>query len=354
MAYTARDEANRIWLRTQLEEARAALAEAEKPPSFPELPGGYAGATAIAERLERARARMAGLEGIEAALGASENVAPRHLVSLTADSPPLAAISIGDLDSASDITFAVPGMGTTTEGMRDWVRASQNIADLQDQMDPGREHAVVSWVGYVTPPVPIAEGGFGVAGNSFAEGGAENLGRDLSAFKATRPETQLNVVAHSYGTTTSALALTRDDVQVDTFVTLGSAGLPMDIDRASDLHAVGVFSGQAQDVWAVDPTGGDQWAWTGRLSPAHSIDPMSPYFGAHSFSVAGGAGLSPVTDHGVLTSTGTGYLDTRTESLRNVVLATTRQGDGISAYRAPGPTPFQEALIEGLSGGTGY
>lgn len=351
VAYAARDRANRLWLGAQLDEARAALAEAQKTPSNRELVGGYATASAVAERIERARARVAGLKGIEAALVVPEGVDPRHLISLTADAPPLAAISIGDLDTASDITYAVPGMGTTTTGMGDWVRASQNIADLQDQMDPGRQHAVVSWVGYVTPPVPVAGGGFGVMDDAFAERGAENLGRDLSTVKAMRPETQVNVVAHSYGTTTSALALSRDDIQVDVFVTAGSAGLPADIDDASDLHAVDVFSGQAPDVWAIDPAGGDQWAWTGRLSPAHPIDPMSPGFGAHTFSVAGGDGLRRVTDHGVLTSTGTGYLDTRTESLRNVVLATIGQGDEVSPYRASGPTPFQKALIEGLSGG---
>lgn len=354
VAYAARDEANRIWLRQQLREARSALAEAEKTPSYRELVGGYATASVVAERLERARARVAGLEGVEAALVAPAGAAPRQVMSLTADSPPLAAVSIGDLDVADDITFAVPGMGTTTAGMGDWARASQNIADLQDQMDPGKLHAVVSWVGYVTPPVPVAEGGFGVLSDAFAENGAKNLGRDLSVLGMTRPEAQVNVVAHSYGTTTSAIALTRDDVQVDNFVTLGSAGLPADADEASDLHATNVFAGQAQDVWAVDPAGGDQWAWTGRLSPAHPIDPMSPAFGAHSFSVAGDADLKPVTDHGVLTSTGTGYLDTRTESLRNVVLATTGHGDEVSPYLAPGLTPFQKALIEGLSRGTGY
>ncbi|MDR6691284.1 uncharacterized protein YukE [Microbacterium sp. 1154] len=353
VAYAARDEANRIWLEDQLADARAALAEAEKPPTYDEIVGGQAAAEAYAERLDRARSRVEGLENIESSLTPPAGGAPRHLITLTGDSPPLAAISIGDLDTADNITYAVPGMGTTTEGMGNWTRASQNLADLQDQMDPGRTHAVVAWVGYQTPPVPIIEGGFDVMGTAFAERGADNLARDLSALEVLHPGAQVNVVAHSYGTTTSSIALTRDDVHVDSYVTLGSAGLPPEIDSATDLHAEAVFSGQAQDVWAVDPAGGDQWAWTGRLSPLHPVDPVSPGFGSHDFSVAGGAGLEPVTDHGVLTSSGNGYLDTRTESLRNVVLATTGQGDGVSPYVAPGPTPFQKALIEGLTHGRG-
>lgn len=353
VAYTARDEANRIWLADQLADARAALAEAEKPPTYDEIVGGQAAAEAYAERLDRARSRVEGLENIESSLTSPAGGTPRHLITLTGDSPPLAAISIGDLDTADNITYAVPGMGTTTEGMGNWTRASQNLADLQDQMDPGRTHAVVAWVGYQTPPVPIIEGGFDVMGTAFAERGADNLARDLSALEALHPGAQVNVVAHSYGTTTSSIALTRDDVHVDSYVTLGSAGLPPEIDSATDLHAEAVFSGQAQDVWAVDPAGGDQWAWTGRLSPLHPVDPVSPGFGSHDFSVAGGAGLEPVTDHGVLTSSGNGYLDTRTESLRNVVLATTGQGDGVSPNLAPDPTPLQKALIEGLTRGRG-
>lgn len=354
VAYAARDEANRIWLRAQLEEARAALAEAEKPPSFPELPGGYAGATAIAERLERARARMAGLEGIEAALGVPEGGEARRLILLTSDSPPLGAVSIGDLDTADVTTFAVPGMGTRTEAMDGWARAAQNIADEQAQYDPGRSHAVVAWIGYETPPVPLIEGGPDVMFNSSANSGADNLARDLVAFDMVNPGADVSVVAHSYGTTTSSLALTRAGVHVDSYVTLGSAGLPASVHDISDLQADTVFSGQAQDVWAIDPAEGDQWAWTGRTSPDHPVDPMSEGFGSHRFGVAGGDGLSPVTDHGALTSNETGYLDKRTESLRNVVLATTGHGALVSPYTSPGPTPFQKALIEGLSHGPRY
>lgn len=240
VAYAARDEANRIWLEDQLADARAALAEAERPPTYDEILGGYAAAQAYAERLDQVRSRVKGLEDIESSLASPDGKAPRFLMSLTADSPPLAAV------------------------------------------------------------------------------------------------------------------LTEQGVHVDTYVTLGSAGLPAGVEEASDLQADQVFAGQAQDVWKIDPAGGDAWAWTGRLSPDHPINPVDPGFGANTFSVAGDAGSKPVLDHNVSTPDGTGYLDFDTESLRNVALATTGQGALVSPYVPPGPTPFQQSLIEGMTHGPIY
>ena len=354
VAYSARDEANRIWLDAQLDEARAALADAEKPATFDEVLGGRGAAVAHAGRLEQARTRVEALENIASSLESPEGKAPRFLVSLTADIPPLAAVSIGDLDTADDITYAVPGMGTTSAGMSDWSRSAQNLLTQQDRVDSDSSHAVVAWIGYRTPGVPIVNGGFDVMHNDLAQAGANNLARDIRAMDVVRSGAGINVVAHSYGTTTSSLALTQENVHVDAYVTLGSAGLPSAIDHASDLGANAVYAGQAQDVWAIDPAGGDQWAWTGRMSPDHPVDPVAPQFGAHAFGVAGGDGLQPVTDHGVSTAGGTGYLDFDTESLRNVALATTGQGDLVSPYVPPGPTPFQQALIEGITHGSTF
>lgn len=351
VAYATRDEANRIWLEDQLADARAALAEAERPPTYDEILGGYAAAQAYAERLDQVRSRVKGLEDIESSLASPDGGTPRHLITLTADSPPLAAVSIGDLDTADNITYAIPGMGTTTEGMGGWARAAQNLVDQQDRADSGRTHATVAWIGYQTPPIPIAEGGFEVMHNDLADAGASNLARDLRSLDSVNSAAQVSVVAHSYGTTTASLALTRDDVHVDAFVTLGSAGLPANVDSAADVHAGLVFSGQAQDVWAIDPAHGDQWAWTGRLSPEHPINPIDPEFGSHSFSVAGDGTLRAVTDHGAVTSDEGGYLDKQTEALRNVALATTGHGNLVSPYMPPAPTPLQKALIEGMTNG---
>lgn len=71
---------------------------------------------------------------------------------------------------------------------------------------------------------------------------------------------------------------------------------------------------------------------------------------ASVFGVDSGAGTA-VTDHGTSTPGGTGYLDADTESLRNVALATTGQSDRMTEAIEHGPTPFQQAMMEGLSRG---
>ncbi|MGU7719296.1 alpha/beta hydrolase, partial [Escherichia coli] len=81
----------------------------------------------------------------------------------------------------------------------------------------------------------------------------------------------LNVLGHSYGSTTASIALTRNSTpRVDTFVTIGSAGLPSWIDSASRLNVGAVYSGQARNVMPfLENQQGDQWAWTGRTSTSH-------------------------------------------------------------------------------------
>ncbi|MBW8872900.1 MAG: hypothetical protein JF618_12345, partial [Leifsonia sp.] len=69
----------------------------------------------------------------------------RHLVSLSLDRPPLAAIALGDLDTASDVTFLVPGMGTYTDDMQLWTQSAQNLYDEQGEVGAPTRRAVVSW-----------------------------------------------------------------------------------------------------------------------------------------------------------------------------------------------------------------
>ncbi len=259
--YASRDRANRSELASQI----AALDELSAHHPL----GGV-----IAERL-------AALRAIESALGAGG--VPRFLLELTTDSPPLAAISIGSLDTARLITFAVPGMGTYTTDMQLWTRAAKNIYDAQAAAGASG-HAVVAWVGYRTPPVGIE-----ATRDAYADRGAQLLARDIIALHASRGEgaqPQVNVVAHSYGATTAAKAL-RADLGVRSFVMLGSAGVDPSIRTATDLKAQFVFSGEAvHDLQA-------RW---GRVDRA---DPGDPSFGALTLPVDGDPddGLLAVTGH---------------------------------------------------------
>lgn len=341
--YTDRDRANRVWLRQQIAEAKRDIATQNYGASDTNYgaAGGYQQETAVAAAL----ARLRGLEAIQKTLHQGDSDTPRLLISLTDDRPPLAAVALGDLDSAQNVTFAVPGMGSSAESMPDWAASSEKVLRAQRQVDDARSHAVVAWIGYEAPPV----GGTQVLGTGLARAGGANLADALCGFAATRPGADLNVLAHSYGTTTTAIALTDAGVHVDSFVSIGSAGLPPDIDEASDLHADHVFAGQAQDVWAVDPAPGDQWAWFGRAFGDHPVNPVGSDFGAQTFGVDSGIGGTAVGDHGVSAPGDTGYLDANTESLWNVAYATTRHADLLTAAPRHEPTPFQQAII-GASG----
>ena len=81
-----------------------------------------------------------------------------------------------------------------------------------------------------------------------AVAGGRNLAGALGGLAAVRGETmpQVNIVAHSYGMTTAAVTLTQPGIHVDSFITLGSAGLPDSVDTAADLNA-GQYSGHARD-----------------------------------------------------------------------------------------------------------
>lgn len=106
-------------------------------------------------------------------------------------------------------------------------------------------------MGYKAPPVPsLATPDFAVLDDGDARAGGVLLDRALGGLNAVRGTSgvQVNVLAHSYGTTTAAYALTAPGVHVDTFVSVASAGLPAGVDRATDIHAAHVYAGQARNV----------------------------------------------------------------------------------------------------------
>ncbi|WP_144710319.1 alpha/beta hydrolase [Curtobacterium pusillum] len=290
--------------------------------------------TVLAARLRRRNldpVEKAALQNIRAALRPN-----RFLIALTADVPPLAAVSIGDLDAAENVTWAVPGMGSSTLRTTEWVDSAQNVYAEQVRIDQSR-HAVIAWIGYVAPPIPSASNpDFGVLNEKSAAAGARKLAASIRGLTAARADgmPRTNVLGHSYGTTTASLALTKSGVRVDSFTSIASAGIPRSIGSATDLHADYVYAGQAQNTMVGIPGFGDQFAYIGRdFSFPNRKDPTASAFGAKTFGADGHGDLKPVTDHGVHTASGNGYLDRETESIRNVAFTTTGHG-----HRVTGPT----------------
>jgi hypothetical protein len=323
--YASRDAANRRQLRAELRTEREAVAA---HPDDADARNRLTALTAIRDALEPAARTGGGTE-------------PRRwLVSLSHRDPPLAAIAVGDLDTARQVTFTVPGMGTYTDDMQLWTETAQNVFDAQASVGAPDAHAVVAWIGYRTPP-PGVDATLG----DYAERGAPLLASEIAGLQAARHGgdlTSVNVIAHSYGSTMAADALAARDLGVDSFVMLGSAGVEDGIEDARQLHARHVYAGEAADD--------DEAVW-GRLSRQ---DPRAPGFGATVISVDGdpARGLLPVTTHApVLHSPWNddpdsrawttirdpaqraaefaaheetyGYLDAGTESLLNAAIATT-------------------------------
>ncbi|PPF28273.1 alpha/beta hydrolase, partial [Rathayibacter tritici] len=294
-----------------------------------------------AERLTAVESQLAALRSIRASLTRRFGQDPRFLISLTDDEPPLAAVSIGDLDTATNVTYAVPGMGQTTEGMTEWTKASQN---LQSLLPPGS--AVVAWIGYETPPMPSIGGdGLDVLTSKEAVAGGAALASAVQGLSAVRGDDlpKPNVVGHSYGSTVMAVAASRSDVELGVVVTLGSAGLPDSVDKASDLHAEAVYAGQARGKYIGETESGDEAAWMGRFfSWDHHTNPADEDFGATVFGVETGGDKGRIVtnhdatkgDYGDLA----GYFDKGTESLRNTARALSGQADLLTENKPLGMT----------------
>ncbi|GAB3610374.1 hypothetical protein GCM10027414_25000 [Humibacter ginsengiterrae] len=263
--YASRDVANRAWLASLIASTKRAV---KRHPS-----------NAVAQQKLRC------LLAVKAALKVHKP--RRYLVDLTNDPKPLAAIAIGNPDKASIVSFTVPGMGTYSDDMQLWAEGAQNLYDAQGEAGATKQRATVAWIGYVTPPP-----GIDAALGQYAHIGAQNLVEALEGFWATRgkkarDKVTLNVVAHSYGTTTAADALAAKGLGVYSFVMLGSAGIEQSVGSARQLHAKHVYAGEA--------TGDTEARW-GRIS---RIDPRSPSFGAIPLAVDGDPNKDelPVTGH---------------------------------------------------------
>ena len=270
----------------------------------------------------------------------TQGEAPRGIISLDLGAPPLAAVVIGNLDTADNVTWNVPGMGTEWKPGENWTDASQNIYDAQGMLGE-RNHAVVAWIGYVTPP-QLAWNHLEVLDTAHARTGGEKFAAALNGFHAASGgrDPYVAVAAHSYGTTTSAYGLTQTDFDVDSVTFFGSAGLDQAVvDNAADLHVKPASDGTP----ALFATNAPQdFVAPGGAYGGYRINPLEEGFGAHEFSSLGDPVRDLVATRGhsvsggdatnlnpIGTQKGHGYLDDGTHSLDSVARATTGRGDSV-------------------------
>ncbi|MCI1207724.1 MAG: alpha/beta hydrolase family protein [Microbacteriaceae bacterium] len=202
---------------------------------------------------------------------------------------PLASLTVGDLDRASQAVYVVPGMNSSTAQYR---AAVLTLRQLQREV-PGA--AFTYWLDYDSPGLlqePSTE---------LAVHGADRLKADLAGLNASRAAAhrpvQLHVIGHSYGTTTAARAIAGSDTPIRSLTLLSSAGLPPDLTHVQQL---GLPSGTVTAMTASDdaiaPIGkGQRWP----IPSSHPVDPQDPAFGARVMSTepALGSGLRAPVGH---------------------------------------------------------
>ncbi|MBT2501513.1 alpha/beta hydrolase [Curtobacterium sp. ISL-83] len=331
--YAVRDQANRAVL-------TAGLADPATPP-----------------------AQVAMLGQVRESLVAGPGAPTRSLITLDTRGSGRAAIAIGDLDTAADVTVVVPGMFFTVTGqMADFTATANDLYSEQATLAPlaagvggvtgagsGVEEeprtaagaascaavrtavgagpcagsraatgprgtasgiAVVAWMGYRTPDLS------NILSLGLAETGATRLERAVDGLREIRGDDQprLNVVAHSYGSTAALIALSSGRMQADSLTVLGSPGSAVRHASALAVPAGEVFVGGAHS----DPIAGSGYFGT---------DPGSAQFGSTLLDLAGGADAQ---DAGEVFRRPVGhndYLKPGTASLHDVALVAIGRGD---------------------------
>lgn len=202
----------------------------------------------------------------------------------------VAAVVLGDLDTASNVTVNVPGAMTTLDSMSEKVRAANGLLGTARKHRRTESFAVVSWIGYRAPGV------IEVPRQDRAHAGGANLASFLDGIhdsRSTAPRS-VTVLGHSYGSTTAAEALAQTRHRVDSFVTYGSVGFT-DTTRPEHLNVDRVYAAEGTN---------DHTARFGRIG---RTDPRDlPDVGR--FSAEAAAGSKAVTGHDMYPDSGVGYL----------------------------------------------
>lgn len=139
-----------------------------------------------------------------------------------------AAVSVGNLDSAENISYIAHGIKTNPERSVD--NHADGAAGLYEQMEYNgvTNHATVAWMNYEAPK---GAPNIAVWSNDKAHAGGHRFAQDvdtLNTIRGGQDKIRVNVVGHSYGTDVVFSALTEMKTKADSAAMLASAGLDKD------------------------------------------------------------------------------------------------------------------------------
>ncbi len=223
------------------------------------------------------------------------------------------AISVGNPDTADNVTTFVPGITTDGTSAGTYVDAVQAIYESARLSDHTASTSATMWIGYDAPSGADL-------GNTPTEGaaiaGGDRLADYVDGVVATRGTDQphLTVIGHSYGSTTMAHAASDHGLPADDLVFLGSPGAGGGVDEVSDLGGPEVWVGNAsRDL--VPALADDGWFGSGSFfGGGLGNDVAEDTFGAHRFQAESperNSTFRNTTDHGR-------YWDDGSESLFNL------------------------------------
>lgn len=131
------------------------------------------------------------------------------------------AVVIGDLDNADQVGTVVPGITNRIDNFGATLDKARNTQDLV------QNSATIAWLGYDTPEFADA------TSTDDAVTGGQAL-EDFVDGMVRKADSELTIMAHSYGTLVTSLAL-QNGMRPDRVVLFGSPGLGEDIRSKADL-----------------------------------------------------------------------------------------------------------------------
>ncbi|MBP2476574.1 pimeloyl-ACP methyl ester carboxylesterase/uncharacterized protein YukE [Crossiella equi] len=251
------------------------------------------------KRLEELRKKLGGLDAVANRLAEPVTAAKQQafLLGVNADGNGRAVVAMGNPDTATNVATLVPGTGSSlAEGGAYLDRADSMLEAAAVAGSPST--AVVSWVGYDSPPdVP------GAMSESYAADGKQSLARFQEGLRATHEgqPSHNTVVGHSYGSTLVGHAARDLGLKADELVFIGSPGVG--VERADQLNIPPerVHASVAQNDMIKASNVMPSPGFGAELRGPHGPDPTAASFGGRPFTsdpgTANPLGLPSIAAH---------------------------------------------------------